>query len=269
MAEYDSENIFAKIIDGKSPCFKIYETRTSLAFLDVFPMVEGHTVIVPKAKGATSLLTMHPKKAAEFMADVQKVAKAVQQATGCSGINIWQNCGADAGQTVFHPHCHIVPRKEGDKLVTYPPSAKDMLSKDAATPLVEKITAVLNPPKPLKKAKFGKVSGVKPGGKGLNLKVKLVEDVKEVEGAKGQKFLEVKAGDPSGTVVISLSEKSGLSSGKTITIQNGRVTMVGGHIRVGVDKWGKIEEAGEALEEEVNTDKEKDISATEYELVGK
>jgi len=272
MAEYDPENIFAKIIDAKVPCFKVFENRTSLAYLDAFPMVEGHTLVIPKVKGCTSLLTMKPRDAAAFMGDVQRVAKAVQEATGATAINIWQNCGADAGQTVFHPHIHIVPRKEGDNLITYPASAKEMLSKDAADPLVAKVTAALNPPKPLKKAVFGQVKKINPGSKGLNLKVKLVEEVKEVEGGKGQTFHEVLAGDDSGTVVLSLTDEQalgfpgGLSKGKTLVIQNGAVKMKKGHVRVAVDKWGKIEEAGEAFEGDVNMDT--NVSATEFELVG-
>lgn len=268
MAEYDPENIFAKIIDGKVPCFKVLETKNTLAYLDAFPMVEGHTLVIPKAKGSTSLLTMPPRQAAAFMGDVQRVAKAVKEATGASAINIWQNCGADAGQTVFHPHCHIVPRKEGDKLMTYPASAKEMLSKDAAQPMVDKITAVLNPPKPLKKPKFGKVSSIKPNSKGLNLKVKLLEDPKEADEGKGT-FFEALAGDASASVVVSIrgDKKDSFTAGKTITIQNGRVIMVKGHVRVTVDQWGKIEECSDALEEEVN--KEKNVSSTEYELVKK
>jgi len=267
MAEYDPENIFAKIIDGKIPCFKVFENRTSLAYLDAFPMVEGHTLVVPKVKGCTSLLTMKPRDAAAFMGDVQRVAKAVQEATGATAINIWQNCGADAGQTVFHPHIHIVPRREGDNLFTYPSSAKEMLSKDAADPLVAKVTAALNPPKPLKKAVFGKVAKMNPGSKGQNLKVKLVGEPSEVEGGKGLKFYEVLAGDESGTVILSLrdEQRRGLSEGKTVTIQNGAVKMVKGHIRLAVDKWGKIEEASEAFEGEVNT--LKNVSTTEFELV--
>lgn len=267
MSEYDPDNIFAKIIDGKIPCFKVYESKASLAMLDAFPMVEGHTLIIPKAKGYTDLLTMPPRQAAEFMSDVQKVAKAVQAATGCSGVNLWQNCGADSGQTVFHPHMHIVPRKEGDGLHKYPASAKEMLAKDIADPVMSKIVAALNPPAPLRKPKFGNVSSVRPGGTGLNLKLKLVEEPKEVEGGKGQKFFEVLAGDASGSVVVSLHEnqRGGLTAGKTITIQNGSVLMVKQHIRMTVDKWGKIEESSEPLEEEVN--KAKNVSETEYELV--
>jgi len=262
--EYDPENIFAKFIDKKIPCFKVFESKTSLAFLDAFPMTEGHTLVIPKVKGATSLLEMKPRDASAYLADVQRVAKAIKEATGCSAVNIWQNCGADAGQTVFHPHTHIVPRRDGDKLVTYPPSAKDMITKEAADPIVAKVTSALNPPKPLKKARFGQVAKINPDSTGLNLKMKLVDDPKEVEGGK---FFEVTAGDSSATVVLSLREgqRNGLSAGKTITVQNAQVKMIKNHIRLAVDRWGKIEESSEALEEDVN--KDKNVSATEYERV--
>jgi len=268
MTEYDPENIFAKIIDGKVPCFKVYESRVSLAFLDAFPMVEGHTLIVPKEKGYTSLIDMPPKQASEFMRDLPKVAKAVKEATGASAINIWQNNGADAGQTVFHPHFHIVPRKEGDDLFKYPPSAKEMLAKDAAAPMMEKITTILNPPKPLKKATFKPVKSILPDSKGLNLKVEAIGEAEEVE-SKGLKFYEILCGDATGSVVLSLraEQKEGLSVGKVCTVRNGAVKMVKGHVRVAVDKWGKIEALDEALGEEVDKAADKNVSATEYELV--
>jgi len=269
MTEYDPENIFAKIIDGKIPCFKVFESKASLAYLDAFPMVEGHTLVIPKLKGYTSILDMPPKEASQFMYDLPKVAKAVQKATGATGINIWQNNGADAGQTVFHPHFHIVPRKEGDELFKYPPSAKEMLSKDAADPMVEKIVeALAPPPKPLKKANFKTVSEIDPDGKGLNLKVEIVEEPVEVE-SKGLKFFEALAGDATGSVVLSLraEQKEGLSVGKCCTVRNGAVKMVQGHIRIAVDKWGKIEALDEALGEDVEKSKDKNISETEFELV--
>lgn len=265
MAEYDAENIFAKIIDGKVPCFKVFESKATLAFLDAFPMVEGHTVVVPKSKGATTLLEMSPAKAADYLHDLQKVAKAVKEATGATGVNIWQNNGEDAGQTVHHPHFHIVPRHKDDKLHSYPPSAKEMLSPDAAKPMVGKIEAALNPPKPLKKAMFAKVSGIKPDSKGLNLCVCVVGDAEEVTG-KGASFYEVKCADATCAVVLSLKEdqKKICEKGKSITIRNGNVKMIKGHVRVTVDKWGKIEASEETVEPVA--DDAKNVSATEYEL---
>lgn len=265
--EYDADNIFAKIVDGKAEAFKIFESKSALAFLDAFPMVEGHTLFVPKAKGYSSFLDMPPIKASEYLRDLQKVAKAVKEATGATGINIWQNNGADAGQVVFHPHFHIVPRKEGDNLHKYPPSGSK-ITEDAAQPIVKKIQTCLNPPRPLKKAKFGKISSIKPDSKGLNLHVKVLGTPTEVE-SKGGKFYEVLCGDASGTIILSLREdqKSVAGDGKTIDIRNGGVKMVKGHVRLAVDKWGKVDATDEDTEFEVEKAEAKNVSSVEYELV--
>lgn len=268
MGEYDSDNIFAKILDKKEPCFKVFESRSSLAFLDAFPMVEGHTLVVPKIKGHIDLVSMPPAKAAEFLADVQRVARAVQAATGATGINIWQNNGADAGQTVFHPHVHIIPRHKEDGLVKYPARPKSAITADAAGPLQGKIEEALNPPKPLKKPKFGKVSNTKPDSTGLNLKLKVVGEPEVVE-SKAGKFWEVLCGDATGSVVVSLREhqKDLASKGAVIALRNAAAKMVGNHVRLAVDKWGKIEASEEEMEGEVEMEEGKNISATEYELV--
>lgn len=275
--EYDAENIFAKIIDGQIPAFKVFESRSAIAFLDAFPAVEGHTLFVPKAKGFTDFLAMPPAKASEFMRDLQKVAAAVKKATGATAINILQNCGADAGQTVFHPHFHIIPRKKDDNLFKPPASAKEMIKAEAAEPMVAEIMKALNPPKPLKKPSFGKVSSVKPDVKGLNLQVKILEELKEVE-SKGGKFYEALCGDSSGTIVLSLrdSQKEGVTKDAVFVIRNASVKMVraasgtsgfAGHIRLTVDKWGKIELSSDPFEGDVDKDPAKNISSTEYELV--
>mmetsp|Transcript_17847 Transcript_17847/g.49509 ORF Transcript_17847/g.49509 Transcript_17847/m.49509 type:complete len:280 (-) Transcript_17847:16-855(-) len=266
---YDGENIFAKILDKKVPCFKIYESRTTLAFLDAYPMVEGHTIVVPKLKGHVDLLSMPPAKAADFLSEVQKVAKAVQKAFDAEGVNIWQNNGAAAGQTVFHPHFHIVPRKAGTlDGFSYPASAKEMLSADAAKPLMAKLEEALWPKAPLRKAKFNKVSSIKPNSKGMNLKLKVLADVEVVE-AKFGRFYEVLCGDDTGTVVISLREelKNVVKKDAIIAMRNAAVKMVAGHVRMAVDKWGKVEACDEEMEGEVDMATEKNLSATEYELV--
>jgi len=265
---YDSDNIFAKIIDGTLPSVKVFESRTTLAILDAFPMVEGHTLVMPKLKGYTTFIDMPPAKVSEFLADLPKIANAVKEATGATGINIIQNNGEDAGQSVFHPHFHIVPRFKDDKLITFPPSAKEMLSAEAAKPLVEKITAALNPPKPLKKAKFDKVSSVKPDSKGLNLQLKVVTDATEIESKGQQSFYEALLGDASGTVVVSLRDvqKDLVKEGAVLILRNASVKMVAGRVRLVVDKWGKIEGSTEEIED-VNTAADKNISNTEYELV--
>lgn len=268
MTEYDAENVFAKIIDGTVPCYKVFESKATLAFLDAFPVTEGHTVLVPKLKGYKDFLELPAPKAAEFLRDLQKVAAAVKQATDCTSVNIINNSGADAGQTVFHPHFHVIPRKKDDGLITPPKNAKDMITAEAAEPVQKKVVEALNPPKPLKKATFGKVTSIEPNSKGLNLKMKVLEEPKEVE-SKGGKFYEVLCGDPSGTVVLSLRDhqKADIGENSIVIVRNAAVKMVQGHIRLAVDKWGKVEKSDEGLDEEVNKEPAKNISLTEYELV--
>jgi len=266
---YDADNIFAKILDRKVPCFKVLETPTTLAFLDAFPVVEGHTVVIPKLKGYPDMVSMPPAKAAAFLQDVQRVARAVKEAMGADGINIVQNNGEAAGQTVFHPHFHIVPRKKDDGMqVKLPESAKEMISEEAATPVKAKIEEALRPKRPLQKAKWGKVSHVTPGSIGMNLKLKIVGEVEEVDTKIG-KFYEVLCGDASGTVIVSLREhqKDLAKKDAIIALRNASTRMVHGKIRLAVDKWGKIEECSEALDEEVDKSEGKNVSATEYELV--
>lgn len=267
-AEYDAENIFANILDKKQSCHKVFESKTTLAFLDAFPMAEGHTLVVPKLKGHRDMLSMPIAKTTDFLSDVQKVAKAVKEAFNADGVNIWQNNGEASGQTVFHPHFHIVPRKNGDGLLKYPPSAKEELSKEKAEPLQKKLEEALYPKKPLRKPKFAKVSSLNPDSAGLNLKVKVCGAVEKVSSKAGT-FYEVLCGDPSGTVVLSLREdqKDIVASGAVLELRNAAAKMVDNHIRIAVDKWGKVGKSDEAMDEEVNMSEKANLSATEYERV--
>jgi len=266
--EYDAENIFAKIIDKKVPCFKVFESRTTLAFLDAYPMAEGHTIVVPKLKGHVDLLTMPRAKTSEFLSDVQKVAKAVKQAFDADAVNIWQNNGEAAGQTIFHPHFHVVPRKSGDALFKYPESNKEAITEEKAEPLKAKLEEALYPKKPLRKAKFKAVSTVGPDGIGMNLHIKICGDLTKVD-TKAGGFYEVLCGDSSGTVIFSLREgqTDGMKDGAFFKVHNASTKMVNGRVRLAVDKWGKIELTDEAIEGEVNMDTKANVSETEYERV--
>ena len=109
---YDPENIFAKILRGEAPAFKVYEDEYSLAFMDVMPQVPGHTLVIPKDP-AENILAVDPLVLGHTMRTVQKVAGAVKQAFDAPGIMLAQLNGAAAGQTVFHLHFHILPRDQG------------------------------------------------------------------------------------------------------------------------------------------------------------
>jgi histidine triad (HIT) family protein len=112
---YDTNNIFAKILRGEIPAFKVYEDERTLAFMDVMPQSEGHTLVIPKT-AARNLFDIDPESLASLIKSTQHVAKAVQKAFKPDGMRIIQFNEPAAGQTVFHIHFHIVPCYEGETL---------------------------------------------------------------------------------------------------------------------------------------------------------
>ncbi|MFD0934565.1 HIT family protein [Methylobacterium trifolii] len=109
---YDPQNIFAKILRGEIPAHRVYEDAHTLAFMDVMPQGEGHTLVIPKAP-ARGLLDADPASLAAVTASVQRVARAVKAAFSADGLTIFQYNEPAGGQTVFHLHVHILPRHEG------------------------------------------------------------------------------------------------------------------------------------------------------------
>ncbi|HEX4938439.1 MAG TPA: HIT domain-containing protein [Candidatus Kapabacteria bacterium] len=105
---YDNQNIFAKILRGELPCQKVYEDDHSLAFMDIMPQADGHTLVIPKYPAVT-LLDIPADHLAALMASTQKVAAAVKKAFAAPGIVLFQLSGAEAGQTVPHLHFHVLP----------------------------------------------------------------------------------------------------------------------------------------------------------------
>jgi histidine triad (HIT) family protein len=115
---YDPNNVFAKVLRGELPCHKIYEDDDTLAFLDIMPRSEGHALVITKEK-ATDLFDVSPQALAKLMEVVQKLSPEIEEAVGADGVLIAQFNGAAAGQTVFHLHVHIIPRKEGTELTPH------------------------------------------------------------------------------------------------------------------------------------------------------
>ena len=112
MSTYDTQNIFAKILRGEIPCTKVYEDEHTIAFMDIMPQADGHTLVVPK-NPSVNLLDADAATFAPLFATVQKIARAVKQGMGADGVVITQFNEAAAGQTVFHLHVHVIPRWEG------------------------------------------------------------------------------------------------------------------------------------------------------------
>jgi histidine triad (HIT) family protein len=114
--EYDNQNIFAQIIRGEAPCYKLYEDEDVLAFLDVFPQSFGHTLVIPKRSAARNILEIDADSLNKVMAVVQKLTGVIIDELEPAGVQVAQFNGAPAGQTVFHIHMHIVPRYVGEAL---------------------------------------------------------------------------------------------------------------------------------------------------------
>lgn len=123
MPSYDSNNIFAKILRGELPSYKVYEDDKALAFLDIMPRAPGHTLVLPKAP-ARNLLDVSATDLAHVMTVTQKIAKAAMAAFEADGITLQQFNEGAGGQVVFHLHVHVIPRKTGVAMKP-PASAKE------------------------------------------------------------------------------------------------------------------------------------------------
>ena len=107
--------IFCKIIDGKIPSSTVYEDEYFKAIMDISPANKGHVVLLAK-KHFENIYELDQETAIHGLPVIQKVAKAMREVVGCEGINILQNNGTVAGQTVFHYHVHLIPRREKDEV---------------------------------------------------------------------------------------------------------------------------------------------------------
>ena len=108
--------IFCKIAAGQIPSATVYEDDDFRAILDIAPAHKGHTIILPK-KHADNIFALDEETAAKVFPVAKKIAQAVKDTPGCDGVNILQNNGTAAGQSVFHLHVHVVPRYEGDGIL--------------------------------------------------------------------------------------------------------------------------------------------------------
>ena len=136
---YDTDNIFAKILRGEAPAFKVYEDDHTLAFMDVMPQVDGHTLVIPKDP-AQNIHEADPVILGATIQTVQKVSLAVKQAFDAPGIMVAQLNGPAAGQTVFHLHFHVLPRHDGLEFRTH---ARDMEDFDKLEAHAERVRACL------------------------------------------------------------------------------------------------------------------------------
>ena len=137
--QYSPNNIFAKILRGEMPCIKVYEDDDTIAFMDIMPQADGHTLVVPK-EAAVNLFDLSERGAQAAIVATQRVARAVRAAFSPDGISLGQVNGAAAGQTVPHVHFHIVPRYNDQSLRGH---ARDMQEPEVLKGHAERIIAAL------------------------------------------------------------------------------------------------------------------------------
>ncbi|WP_298846006.1 HIT family protein [uncultured Ruegeria sp.] len=138
MADYDPDNIFAKILREEIPSTRVFEDEETLAFMDIMPRADGHLLVIPKTP-CRNVLDATPEQLAAVMRTVQKMAHAVKTAFNADGVTIQQFNEAAGGQEVFHLHFHVLPRHEGESM--RPPGSMgdfDLIAQHA-----EKIKSVL------------------------------------------------------------------------------------------------------------------------------
>ena len=121
MAAYDTNNIFAKILRGELPCYKVYENEHVLAFLDIMPRSMGHTLVIPKA-AARNILDISVEDFAHVARGSHKIAHAAKKAYSADGITIAQYSEPSSGQVVYHLHMHVMPCFDGVALL--PPASR-------------------------------------------------------------------------------------------------------------------------------------------------
>ncbi|HCX3204782.1 TPA: HIT family protein [Staphylococcus aureus] len=137
-----SETIFGKILTGEIPSFKVYEDDYVYAFLDISQVTKGHTLLIPK-KASVNIFETDEETMKHIGAALPKVANAIKRAFNPDGLNIIQNNGEFADQSVFHIHFHLIPRYENDidgfgyKWETH----EDILNNDAKQQIAEQIQA--------------------------------------------------------------------------------------------------------------------------------
>ncbi|HXW09783.1 MAG TPA: HIT family protein [Steroidobacteraceae bacterium] len=137
---YDRNNVFARILRGEIPAHKVCEDERTLAFMDVMPQADGHTLVIPK-HAAENLFDLPADDLAATIRTTQRVARAVRKAFDAPGIMIAQLNGAAAGQSVFHIHFHVVPRHAGIDLRFH---ARDMADPARLAEHAERVRAALD-----------------------------------------------------------------------------------------------------------------------------
>ncbi|MDR3468954.1 MAG: HIT domain-containing protein [Xanthobacteraceae bacterium] len=139
MTAYDPNNIFAKILRGEVPSYKVYEDDHTFSFLDIMPRCPGHTLVIPKAP-ARNLLDIAIEDYLHVSRTVHKIAAAARIAFSADGLTIQQFNEHAGGQMVFHLHVHVMPRMTGVALL---PPMSNKVAPEVLQDHAERLVAAL------------------------------------------------------------------------------------------------------------------------------
>ena len=135
-----SDCIFCKIANGEIPSKTLYEDDSFRVILDISPASKGHAIILPK-NHASNIYELSNEDAGKIMIVAKKVATVLKEVLSCDGMNILQNNGETAGQTVFHLHVHLIPRYKNDDVTIHWMAGKE--GNTLEDTIVEKIQATM------------------------------------------------------------------------------------------------------------------------------
>jgi histidine triad (HIT) family protein len=107
--------IFCKIVRGETSSFQVHEDELTLVFMDLFPVTDGHTLVITKDHFA-NIFEASEKVLSAVSATSLRVARAIRKALEPDGLGVFQLNGQAAGQSVFHYHVHLIPRSTGEEL---------------------------------------------------------------------------------------------------------------------------------------------------------
>jgi histidine triad (HIT) family protein len=125
MADADPDCIFCKIVAGDLPSERVDEDERTVAFMDLSPATRGHALVIPR-RHTRDLLGIEPEELSATVRTAQRLAMRAVDQLGADGVNLINSCGANAWQTVFHFHVHVIPRYAGDPLkLPWTPSPGD------------------------------------------------------------------------------------------------------------------------------------------------
>jgi histidine triad (HIT) family protein len=114
----DQSCVFCRIVRGELPCHEVHRDDQTIAFMDISPVTDGHTLVVTR-EHFENLFEATPGALAGVMATAKRVAHAIRTVLAPEGLMVFQLNGVAAGQTVFHYHMHLMPRSAGEPLALH------------------------------------------------------------------------------------------------------------------------------------------------------